>query len=475
MTGPERRHTSRTTGGLAYLNIEPDNAGILLNISEGGLCFHSIAPIRPNGAIRLSFSEHNCRIEAEGKLVWTSETHKTVGLEFTLLSEQAREQIRVWAIQREAAELAAPGPQLRMAPTLRSSRAAALIQPQSPPAPADAISPSVSRPTSLSGFSGGLLTGLLLSIVVAASLLFYVNRRNLGESLIRLGERMASKRPAVVQTAAPLSPPGESPREQESSASPVIPASNRKPQAQELASATSVVAESTVPTSETANPIVPPPVFVAGDAPAVTTHGFLPEQQSIMPALEKTTQPPATTEVGGMETGGAPSEMYLEVGKFKDTKAAHKAAEELAQLGFPSNVIQKGHLWMNSYYVRVGHYRDRSEAETAHRNLVSHGFKPITFEKGSRNFRFGSQLNVGDTPVSVGDCVISWESYSDSAIVKFLQDDFVVATAHGRWEKRDVRYDRGALVYRKNRDGSRTLLEIRFAGMNQALVFAQPS
>jgi hypothetical protein len=72
---------------------------------------------------------------------------------------------------------------------------------------------------------------------------------------------------------------------------------------------------------------------------------------------------------------------------------------------------------------------------------------------------------------AVEDCLISWESYSANAIVKFVQDDYVVATANGRWVNRALRFEHDAFVYRKNDDGSRTLIEIRFAGMRQALVF----
>jgi hypothetical protein len=41
--------------------------------------------------------------------------------------------------------------------------------------------------------------------------------------------------------------------------------------------------------------------------------------------------------------------------------------------------------------------------------------------------------------------------------------------------KREVKYPRDAYVYRKNPDGSRTLLEIHFGGMRQALVFGKAS
>ena len=85
----------------AYINIEPDNGGIVLNVSEGGLCFHSYDPVKSignNGKIRFWFSDQNQRIEADGTLAWTDETQKG-GLRFTALPAEAREKIRDWINQ----------------------------------------------------------------------------------------------------------------------------------------------------------------------------------------------------------------------------------------------------------------------------------------------------------------------------------------------------------------------------------------
>src|SRR5580700_7832320 len=95
ITEPERRQTPRTTvGRLAYIDIEPDNGGSVLNVSEGGLCFDSIAPIQRNSTIRFWFSECNQRIEVQGTLAWTDDRRKTGGVRFATLSAEAREQIR---------------------------------------------------------------------------------------------------------------------------------------------------------------------------------------------------------------------------------------------------------------------------------------------------------------------------------------------------------------------------------------------
>jgi hypothetical protein len=130
---------------------------------------------------------------------------------------------------------------------------------------------------------------------------------------------------------------------------------------------------------------------------------------------------------------------------------------------------------MNSYQVLVGPYGSEGGAEVAHENLVSRGFKPRSYETGSRTFTFLSRLTVNGTHMPVGNFVISWESYVPDAIVKFEKDGSVLGTTEGKWVRRGVKYADDAVVYRRNSDGSRTLLEIRFAGMSQALVFGKSS
>jgi hypothetical protein len=67
--------------------------------------------------------------------------------------------------------------------------------------------------------------------------------------------------------------------------------------------------------------------------------------------------------------------------------------------------------------------------------------------------------------------VISWESYIPDAVVKIEGDRGTSVTLQGKWVKQPVQFNENATVYQKNRDGSRTLIEIRFHGMSQALSF----
>ena len=81
---------------------------------------------------------------------------------------------------------------------------------------------------------------------------------------------------------------------------------------------------------------------------------------------------------------GSSSQLYFEVGKFKDPLLAYRATDSLTRLGFHATVVTKGHFWANAYHVLVGP-NDDDKAEDIRKKLMSSGFKPQVFERGSRN------------------------------------------------------------------------------------------
>jgi hypothetical protein len=530
----------------AYINIEPNNGGIVLNVSDGGLCFHSFDPVQRNGKVRFWFWDHNQRIEADGTLAWTDETQKG-GLRFTALPAEAREKIRDWmsqpAVLSAAAAVAPASPPPRVFPTLSGSRP----DPEAVPGgsvPLGLVAPELRVPMPSSAFSRGLATGLLVSAVVVAGVLFQSYRREFGESLIQLGERFAAKPQAqavavavatpvalpapqvkppatpagstapqvisaatppplpVPQTAAPAPapisvPPTEKaqPRAEKPVAQPL--ASPDKPQPAKLEPArlaTTVPAAAidpvpkvpataaapaislpaptiSLPTtaSMVATPAVPSPALASGS-------NLVSSKVAAPPKLEPASQPGVHTEDSTAANADSTRELYFEVGKFKNVLQAHDETDKLAQLGFPATAVEKGHLWTNSFHVLVGPYPDEDQAKATHENLVTSGFKPRPFEKGWRSLTLVSSVTLNGARAPEGDYTVSWESYViGDASVKLLHNSFVVASAGGRWVKHDIKYPRDAYVYRRNPDGSRTLLEIHFGGMRQALVFGKPS
>jgi hypothetical protein len=82
---------------LAFLQLERDDGGTVLDVSESGLRFETFAPVHQNGPVHFWFSLNlRDRIEAWGEVVWTNATKRSGGLRFLRLSEEAHAHIRQW-------------------------------------------------------------------------------------------------------------------------------------------------------------------------------------------------------------------------------------------------------------------------------------------------------------------------------------------------------------------------------------------
>src|SRR5207247_641631 len=106
---PDRGQKLRIVSNeLVFRQLERDDGGSVLDVSEGGLGFETFAPVSQNGPVHFWFSLNlRDRIEAWGEVVWTNAARKCGGLRFLRLSEEARQQIRRWMTEfsrRQAAE-----------------------------------------------------------------------------------------------------------------------------------------------------------------------------------------------------------------------------------------------------------------------------------------------------------------------------------------------------------------------------------
>lgn len=528
--GKQRRETPRmTVKGPAYVNLDPDNGGIILNISEGGLCFQSTAPVQRAETIRLWFSYRSQRVEADvgqawkdeaqtggvsrfietrSELAWTDETRKRGGLRFTNLPAEAREQIRDWIRQptlvngNKGADFSFPSS--RKSPFLsvkRSDTNAARVA----VARLEVLFRHLRSGRLRTVFSGGLLAGILVSALVAGVFSLLSHRRELGDLLIQVGENFGGRSRSQPTSPGPLAiskePPSTLPGPQPvSSESKTVSA---KPQPRAAAPIQAPGPEKLLPTAtpsvskppgefEAASPATPSlsvPRVNTSDTPAASSTAGRPSVPGIVvaavsdpsagllpakaPEMELENRLSAHIEPARVEGSGMRSEKYLEVGKFKEKPLADKTTRELSRLGFPATVLQWSRFLGKSYQVLVGPYGSDREAEAAHKDLASLGFTPRSYERGKRDFSLPRALKVGGTQLPVGYCVISWESYTPNAIVKFEDVRGRNVTVEGTWVKRDARYTENAFAYVKNKDGSRTLVEIRFSGMGQTLVFAR--
>ena len=92
-----RRFLRKVPDDIAFIQIERDEVGKVLNISEGGLSFNSVTPVPRNLPVYFWFSFNlKDRIEAMGEVTWTDLSRTIGGLRFTQLSQANRELIQKW-------------------------------------------------------------------------------------------------------------------------------------------------------------------------------------------------------------------------------------------------------------------------------------------------------------------------------------------------------------------------------------------
>ncbi|HEX8765630.1 MAG TPA: PilZ domain-containing protein [Candidatus Acidoferrum sp.] len=92
-----RRFLRKVPDDIAFIQIERDEVGKVLNISEGGLSFSSVTPVPRNLPVYFWFSFNlKDRIEAMGEVTWTDLSRTVGGLRFTQLSQANRELIQKW-------------------------------------------------------------------------------------------------------------------------------------------------------------------------------------------------------------------------------------------------------------------------------------------------------------------------------------------------------------------------------------------
>ena len=521
MNEPERRRWKRTVlEDFTYISVAAENGGSVLNLSEGGLCFTSIAPIVKNGPVPVRFYDLKQRVEVEGEVVWTDATRKTGGLRFTVLSAEARDRLQHW---KEGAGHSF-GPQKERAAPVATAKASSpdaaslnigagsvepnlMLQASGRAAVSRLTQGAANEPRAgagswaLSGFARGLLTGLLVSLLFGTVLLFHAYREDFGEWLIHLGQKFATKPEAETRT--------------EPAAGPAIPAAQAsKPAARHaplpaektaVAAAPATVSQppkaqpQIVDVAEQPQPAAPAPIVVKkGPAkahvavPQDTLHppsvlaaygaatpiDSLTADKATLPGLQPApplkVAPAVASEESAGASSGPPPQMYFEVGKFKNPFGARETSNQIALLGLPASIQHKGHLLGSSYVVLVGPYNNEPAAEVAQRTLVESDFNPQPFERGSRTIELRAGVKVNGSNTSGGDCEIRWESYVTEATVRFLQGGSVVAVATGKWVPSETKYPRDAIVIQKRADGSRTLLEVRFSGMKRSLVVAKP-
>lgn len=196
---------------FVFIQVERDDGGRVLNLSEDGLCFEVFASISLDQPVHFWFSfDLRDRLEAIGRLVWMDSKKGIGGLQFTDISDSVRQQIRDWMGRSRAGEAAAENEKVPTVPlpanSLAHSELPAFVsnaRPRSFPSTKTLLvdeSASTSKDGSLARHSEaltglteliplkrhqaalrfqfwrGLLIGLLIASLIAALLFKYANR-----------------------------------------------------------------------------------------------------------------------------------------------------------------------------------------------------------------------------------------------------------------------------------------------------------
>ncbi len=98
----KRSIVRRRTQQLVYLELGRENGGVMLNLSEEGCGFQAITPVKC-GETRFGFQINGGRrIAGDAEVVWADESGVMGGLRFLNLPAEAHKEIRLWLAETNA-------------------------------------------------------------------------------------------------------------------------------------------------------------------------------------------------------------------------------------------------------------------------------------------------------------------------------------------------------------------------------------
>jgi len=103
-----RRQERKIPKGFTFIQLEQDDGGRILNVSEEGLSFETFSPVRQADPVHFwfSFNLHD-RIDVLGRIAWLDATKTVGGIRFVGVSQNAQKQIRAWMGKNSSADRAA--------------------------------------------------------------------------------------------------------------------------------------------------------------------------------------------------------------------------------------------------------------------------------------------------------------------------------------------------------------------------------
>lgn len=97
------------------------------------------------------------------------------------------------------------------------------------------------------------------------------------------------------------------------------------------------------------------------------------------------------------------------------------------------------------------------------------------FAKNGKHVNLNKAVNIDGATLAAGSYNVTWSAPGGDPTVSFMKDKKTLASAQAQWVDRGVKYENDAVIYSNDGDGASHIIEIRFAGMRQALVFGSGS
>jgi hypothetical protein len=98
MTNVERRESPRKRfENLLYVEVEPGNGGMVLNLSEHGFGFRAVKRVRPKTDVKFAFNlDEKRRVGGLGRIEWSDKEGRVAGVQFTDVSDEFLGEMRNW-------------------------------------------------------------------------------------------------------------------------------------------------------------------------------------------------------------------------------------------------------------------------------------------------------------------------------------------------------------------------------------------
>jgi hypothetical protein len=105
--------------------------------------------------------------------------------------------------------------------------------------------------------------------------------------------------------------------------------------------------------------------------------------------------------------------------------------------------------------------------------VLTVGLVSAAAAKDARRLNVPYHASLNGTPAHQGDYQVTWETHSPDATVTFTSQrgPDVVAKAEGKVVARAKPYDTNAVVFNRNADRSYSIVELRFKGLKEVIVF----